>query len=93
MGGIACRSKLIAMNLAEYSLLYGDAGLRQLAADCATKVSYLKQLIYQPTVKEPSLSMAVALCVSSGHRLTCGELCRKGPLERRVPRRPAKVGR
>ena len=76
------------MNLAEYFLLHGDEGLRALALEARTELSYLRQLIYSPGVKEPSLSMAVRLVNASGNRLTYEKLSKNAQVDHRVLRRP-----
>ena len=76
------------MNLAEYFLMYGEPGLVALAEACKTKVSYLRQLIYSPGVKEPSLSMATLLVKASGGKLSYERLSKLSQVDHRVLRRP-----
>lgn len=57
------------MNLNDYYIKHGTAGLERLAQESDTKLSYLKQLVYT-TNKRPSIEMARRLVAASGGELT-----------------------
>lgn len=61
------------MTLNDYYLKFGTAGLQRLADKAGTKLSYMKQLIYDPD-KQPSMNMAKKLIEASGNELTYSEL-------------------
>lgn len=70
------------MNINDYYIKYGMAGLEKLAEKAGTKLSYLKQLVYT-TNKRPSIEMAERLVKASGGKLTYRDLA--NPVKR-LPR-------
>ena len=61
------------MNLQDYFLNHGMAGLDKLAEGSGLRKSYLLQLVYVPT-RRPSLSSAQKLVEASGGQLTLNGL-------------------
>lgn len=68
------------MTLYEYYFVHGTDGLTKLAADAGTKLSYLRQLIYE-TRKRPSIEMASKIIDASGGKITLHGLCNPSVLE------------
>jgi hypothetical protein len=62
------------MTLYEYSLAHGTEGLRELAEKAGTKLSYIRQLMYEPN-KRPSADMALKIIKASGDTITLHGLC------------------
>jgi hypothetical protein len=62
------------MTLYEYYLAHGTDGLTALAEKAGTKLSYIRQLIYE-TRKRPSVEMAAKIIEASGSKVTLHGLC------------------
>jgi hypothetical protein len=62
------------MTLYEYYLAHGTDGLAALAQKAGTKLSYIRQLIYEPQ-KRPSADMALAIIEASNGDVTLRGLC------------------
>lgn len=62
------------MTLYEYYLAHGTAGLAELAEKAGTKLSYIRQLIYEPR-KRPSVEMAEKIIRASAEKVTLHGLC------------------
>lgn len=71
--------KVRRMTLYEYYLAHGTAGLAELAQKAGTKLSYIRQLIYEPR-KRPSVDMAEKIIVASENKITLHGLCNPSAL-------------
>lgn len=67
------------MTLYEYYVVHKTEGLRELAERAGTKLSYIRQLIYE-TRKRPSVDMAAKIIEASGGQVTLDGLCNPSPL-------------